>query len=82
MFVQTEPTPNPATLKFLPGQEVMKDGTIFFQDQSSATGSPLAQNLFNIKGVESVFFGVLIMYSLPLNEIGVGLISSLLFIAI
>jgi Fe-S cluster biogenesis protein NfuA len=57
MFVQTEPTPNPATLKFLPGREVMKEGTIFFQNQDSAVDSPLAQNLFNIKGVESVFFG-------------------------
>ena len=56
MFVQTEPTPNPATLKFLPGQEVTKEGTIFFQDESSAGSSPLAQNLFHIKGVESVFF--------------------------
>ena len=57
MFVQTEPTPNPATLKFLPGQEVMKEGTIFFQNEESANNSPLATNLFLIKGVESVFFG-------------------------
>ena len=57
MFVQTEPTPNPATLKFLPGREVMKEGTIFYQNQDSAVNSPLAQNLFSIKGVESVFFG-------------------------
>ncbi len=57
MFVQTEPTPNPATLKFLPGKEVMKEGTIFFQSEESASNSPLAQNLFSIKGVESVFFG-------------------------
>ena len=57
MFVQTEPTPNPATLKFLPGKEVMKEGTIFFQNNESAGNSPLAQNLFSIKGVESVFFG-------------------------
>ena len=35
MFVQTEPTPNPATLKFLPGKTVMKEGTIFFQNQES-----------------------------------------------
>ena len=49
MFVQTEPTPNPATLKFLPGREVMKEGTIFFQNQDSAANSPLAQNLFNVK---------------------------------
>ena len=57
MFVQTEPTPNPATLKFLPGREVMKEGTVFFQNQDSAVNSPLAQNLFNVKGVESVFLG-------------------------
>ena len=57
MFVQTEPTPNPATLKFLPGKTVMEDGTIFFQNQESANNSPLANNLFNVKGVESVFFG-------------------------
>ena len=57
MFVQTEPTPNPATLKFLPGKEVMKDGTMFYQNQESASNSPLAMNLFNIKGVEGVFFG-------------------------
>ena len=57
MFVQTEPTPNPATLKFLPGKEVMTDGTMFYQNQESASNSPLAMNLFNIKGVEGVFFG-------------------------
>ena len=61
MFVQTEPTPNPATLKFLPGREVMKEGTIFFQNQDSAANSPLAQNLFNVKGVESVFIGNRVM---------------------
>src|SRR5210317_2318475 len=57
MFVQTEPTPNPATLKFLPGREVMTEGTIFYQNQDSAVNYSLAQNLFSIKGVESVFFG-------------------------
>ena len=57
MFVQTEPTPNPATLKFLPGKTVMEEGTIFFQNNESAESSPLAINLFAIKGVESVFFG-------------------------
>jgi Fe-S cluster biogenesis protein NfuA len=57
MFVQTEPTPNPATLKFLPGKTVMEEGTIFFQSDESAENSPLATNLFAIRGVESVFFG-------------------------
>ena len=57
MFVQTEPTPNPATLKFLPGKTVMEEGTIFFQSDESAENSPLATNLFAIRGVESVFLG-------------------------
>ena len=57
MFVQTEPTPNPATLKFLPGKTVMDEGTIFFENEESADTSPLAVNLFAIRGVESVFFG-------------------------
>ena len=57
MFVQTEPTPNPATLKFLPGKTVMDEGTIFFQSEETADKSPLAVNLFAVRGVESVFFG-------------------------
>ena len=67
MFVQTEPTPNPATLKFLPGREVMKEGTIFFQNQDSAANSPLAQNLFNVKGVESVFLAQTLLPLLKLK---------------
>ena len=57
MFVQIEPTPNPATLKFLPGKTVMEKGTQFYQDESSTGNSELAQTLFKIKGVESVFYG-------------------------
>ena len=57
MFVQIEPTPNPATLKFLPGKTVMEKGTQFYQDKTSAGNSLLAQKLFEIKGVESVFYG-------------------------
>ena len=57
MFVQVEPTPNPATLKFLPGKTVMTQGTQFYQDESSAGNSLLAQKLFQINGVESVFYG-------------------------
>ena len=64
MFVQTEPTPNPATLKFLPGKEVMTDGTMFYQNQESASNSPLAMNLFNIKGVEGVFLDQILSLSL------------------
>jgi len=57
MFIQTEATPNPATLKFLPGRDVMGDGTANFPDVASAGRSPLAQRLFEIEGVGGVFLG-------------------------
>ena len=57
MFVQTETTPNPASLKFLPGRVVMEKGTIDFRNVDETKNSLLAQNLFKIEGVEGVFFG-------------------------
>jgi len=57
MFIQTEPTPNPATLKFLPGRAVMEQGTANFPDAGSAARSPLAQRLFTVPGVTGVFLG-------------------------
>ena len=57
MFIQTEPTPNPATLKFIPGKTVLGDGTVDFRDKSEATASPLAQRLFDVDGVAGVFLG-------------------------
>lgn len=57
MFIQTEETPNPATLKFLPGKVVMASGTADFPTLESAQRSPLAQKLFTIQGVKGVFFG-------------------------
>lgn len=57
MFIQTEPTPNPLTLKFVPGRVVMKEGTAFFQSISECVDSPLAKRLFSIEGVSGVFFG-------------------------
>ena len=57
MFIQTEQTPNPATLKFLPGKEVMAEGTADFRDAEAAARSPLAQRLFQVEGVEGVFLG-------------------------
>ena len=58
MFIQTEPTPNPETLKFLPGQPVTgTTGPYDFADISEAGTSPLAQALFNVAGVERVFLG-------------------------
>ena len=57
MFIQTEPTPNPLTLKFLPGRVVMEEGTAFFQNKSDCSNSPLASRLFSIEDVTGVFFG-------------------------
>ncbi|MGE0845289.1 MAG: NifU family protein [Flavobacteriaceae bacterium] len=57
MFIQTEATPNPATLKFLPGRAVLDAGTMDFRDADSAAASPLARRLFEVDGVEGVFFG-------------------------
>jgi Fe-S cluster biogenesis protein NfuA len=58
MFIQTEATPNPATLKFLPGRTVLGEGTQDFRNRASAEGaSPLALRLFDIDGVEGVFLG-------------------------
>jgi Fe-S cluster biogenesis protein NfuA len=57
MFIQTEATPNPATLKFLPGRTVLEQGSVDFRDPSEAAGSALAQRLFEIPGVSGVFFG-------------------------
>jgi len=57
MFIETETTPNPATLKFLPGRTVMTQGTANFTDADAATRSPLAQRLFELGGVTGVFFG-------------------------
>lgn len=58
MFIQTEATPNPATLKFLPGCQVMPTGTADFATSDSAVGqSPLAERLFAVDGVTGVFLG-------------------------
>ena len=57
MFIQTEQTPNPLTLKFLPGKPVTGEGTTEFRDSDSAAASPLARDLFAIEGVTRVFFG-------------------------
>ena len=57
MFIQTETTPNPLTLKFLPGREVTEEGTREFRSPEEATASPLARALFEVDGVSRVFFG-------------------------
>lgn len=57
MFIQTEETPNPASLKFLPGCEVMTRGVADFRDAGAAQKSPLALRLFALPGVAGVFLG-------------------------
>jgi Fe-S cluster biogenesis protein NfuA len=58
MFIQTEATPNPATLKFLPGRDIMGEGgALDFPDAESASRSPLATRLFQLDQVERVYFG-------------------------
>jgi Fe-S cluster biogenesis protein NfuA len=57
MFIQTEATPNPATLKFLPGKPVLESGTLDMPTKQAASQSPLAARLFNIPNVGGVFYG-------------------------
>lgn len=57
MFIQTEQTPNPLTLKFLPGRIVMNEGTVFYRNVEEADNSLFAKRLFCVEGVEGVFFG-------------------------
>jgi Fe-S cluster biogenesis protein NfuA len=57
MFIQTEQTPNPATLKFLPGRDVVATGVVDFTDTEQAQASPLARRLFAVDGVTGVFLG-------------------------
>ena len=57
MFIQTEATPNPATLKFIPGRLVLDSGTMEFVNREAAARSPLAEKLFEVSGVTGVFYG-------------------------
>ena len=57
MFIQTEATPNPATVKFLPGQTVLEQGSFDFASAEEASHSPIAQRLFKLEGVTRIFLG-------------------------
>lgn len=57
MFIQTEATPNPNTMKFLPGQEVLGGKTAFFTNKENAASSPLAQALFVLPDIRAIFYG-------------------------
>ena len=60
MFIQTEDTPNPETLKFIPGSIILKTGTADFSSKEIASVSPLASRLFEIDGVSRVFLALLL----------------------
>ena len=57
MFIQTEATPNPATLKFIPGRLVLDGGAMEFTSREAASRSPLAERLFDVPGITGVFYG-------------------------
>jgi len=57
MFIQTEATPNPSTLKFIPGRPVLTEGPLDLPTREAAAKSPLAERLFDIAGVSGVFYG-------------------------
>lgn len=58
MFIQTEATEDPASLKFLPGRQVLPEGTLEISDRNEAVRSPLALKLFNVSGVSALSFGI------------------------
>ena len=74
MFIQTEPTPNPLTLKFLPGRVVIKEGTLFLKNISDAENIPFAKKLFGIDGVDGVFFGNDFITITKLEKVEYGII--------
>ena len=78
MFIQTEPTPNPLTLKFIPGRVVMEEGTAFFQNKSEAKNSPLAKKIFEVVEddylvIDANGFLKNVILSQGINYIAVGL---------
>lgn len=57
MFIQTEETPNPDSIKFMPGRVIVETGTVSFSSPDEATTSQLARHLFKVDGVQGIFFG-------------------------
>ena len=72
MFIQTEATPNPATLKFIPGRVVLDGGTMEFATRDDAGRSPLAERLFGVPGVTSVFYGSVLRGDINAIRVGEG----------
>ena len=82
MFIQTEDTPNPNTLKFIPGVQVLKEGTIEFKDKVSARSSNLASLIFSINGIERVFLATEFVSVTKINENNWEILKPLILTAI
>ena len=82
MFIQTEETPNPNTLKFIPGVQVLEEGTVEFKDKSSAKSSNLASLIFLINGIERVFFATEFISVTKNNDINWEILKPLILTAI
>ena len=82
MFIQTEETPNPNTLKFIPGVQVLKEGTVEFKDNVSARSSNLASLIFSINGVERVFLATEFVSVTKINEDNWEILKPLILTAI
>ena len=82
MFIQTEETPNPNTLKFIPGIQVLEEGTVEFKDNVSASSSNLASLIFSINGVERVFLATEFVSVTKINENNWEILKPLILTAI
>ncbi len=82
MFIQTEETPNPSTLKFIPGVQVLKEGTVEFKDTASAKISNLAKLIFLIKGIERVFLTTDFVSVTKNNDVNWEILKPLILTAI
>ncbi len=82
MFIQTEETPNPNTLKFIPGEQVLEEGTVEFKDKASAKFSNLANLIFFINGIERVFLATEFVSVTKNNETNWEILKPLILTAI
>ena len=82
MFIQTEETPNPNTLKFIPGVQVLEEGTVEFKDKSSSEFSNLANLIFSINGIERVFLATEFVSVTKNNEANWEILKPLILTAI
>ena len=82
MFIQTEETPNPNTLKFIPGVQVLEEGTYEFKDKDSSKTSNLANLIFSINGIDRVFLTTEFVSVTKKNDINWEILKPLILTAI